>query len=103
MWVVQTLAHEVGHAFYYTPDSSTEGAFVQTSLNSEGAATVSNIIIRNEILANSGVNIGLAGNVRNAQYYYSQFASFMRARRESYSDTVQNIGNFYGTHRVVIG
>lgn len=69
--MAQTFAHETGHAMY-TPDpytapapGMTKNQYVQANVNSnlkdEGEATLTNIEIKNEILANGGPDIGIAG------------------------------------------
>jgi LysM domain len=94
--IVQTLLHELGHADYPASDKSSEAAFVTTSLDSEGAATVSNIIIRNEIMAAGGTDIGIAGNQNNTQYYKDQYKLYSDDK-QTYDDTVQDIGGRYAT------
>jgi type VI secretion system secreted protein VgrG len=74
--VVQTLAHESGHA-RYTPDpyvppaGLTRDQFVQRnadrSLKDEGEATLTNVRVRQEIQSNGGPDIGLAG-AQSAKY-----------------------------------
>jgi len=74
--VVQTLAHESGHALY-TPDPYVQptgltkqqyvAANVNRSLKDEGEATLMNARIREEILNNGGSDIGIAG-AQSAKY-----------------------------------
>ncbi len=67
---VQTLAHESGHAMYepdqYIPPNGLSreqyvNANAAISLKDEGEATLVNMKIREEILANGGEDIGIAG------------------------------------------
>lgn len=94
LWIVQTLSHEVGHALYSAPDKSSKILYVQSQLDSEGAATVSNIIIGNEFKAN-GIDIGVAGNQNNKPYYEQQFG-LLADGSQSYAETIRNIGVRYG-------
>jgi len=84
--LVQTMAHESGHALY-TPDAyvpySNSGltrqqyidANVMTDLKDEGEATIMNVIVRQEILNNGGPDIGVAG---------SQSKAYVEAYNEHY-------------------
>jgi len=74
--VVQTLAHESGHARYtpdpYTPPTGlTKDQYVQAnvdhSLKDEGEATMTNVQVRDQILQNGGPDIGVAG-AQSSQY-----------------------------------
>ncbi|MFD4438827.1 WXG100 family type VII secretion target [Nocardia sp. NPDC058519] len=60
--LVQTLAHEAGHAGY---TGSLSGATVEDCVNArltnEGAATLNNMVVQREILSNGGSDIGVAG------------------------------------------
>lgn len=68
--IVQTLAHESGHALY-TPDAYVAptgitrqnyvNSNVTSALKDEGEATMMNCQIRAEIIANGGADIGIAG------------------------------------------
>ena len=73
----QVLAHEVGHATYpYKQDYSSKAAYVNGTLADEGAATLNNIKVQREIIANGGPNIGIAGNSANHANYnkiYDQY------------------------------
>jgi type VI secretion system secreted protein VgrG len=64
--IVQSLAHEVGHAQYpYVQDVSSKPAFMNGTLADEGAATMNNMKVQREIEANGGPDIGLSGNPAN--------------------------------------
>jgi type VI secretion system secreted protein VgrG len=66
----QVLAHEVGHATYpYVQDGSTKAAYVNGALADEGAATMKNIQVQREIIANGGSDIGIAGDPKNHAVY----------------------------------
>jgi len=68
--VVQTLAHESGHALYTTdpyvpPDGLSKADYTSKNANSdlkdEGEATMMNAQVRKEITDNGGDDIGIAG------------------------------------------
>lgn len=108
----QTLAHEVGHATYpYKLDVSSKPAFVNGALADEGAATLNNIKVQREILANGGPDIGIAGNHANHAAYNKTYDQFLKdgnaqAARESIgkqfgqgeitSNTGQPYADYYG-------
>jgi hypothetical protein len=80
--VVQALAHETGHAKYNVPvDRSSKAAYVKSFLADEGAATLKNIDVQKEILANGGPDIGLPGNSANHPAYASAHAQYEAAGR----------------------
>jgi type VI secretion system secreted protein VgrG len=69
--VVQSLAHESGHALYtldpyVPPDGLTKEEYVAKNVNrnlkDEGEATMTNAEVRREILDNGGPDIGVAGS-----------------------------------------
>jgi len=84
---VQSLAHEAGHADYTMPAQTpptglTRSQYVTQNLNrhldDEGEATLTNMEVRNEILAAGGSDIGIAGNAANQPAYntaYTQYQS----------------------------
>jgi len=100
--VVQSLAHESGHAGYSlepeVPQGSlTKDQYVQQNVNrhlkDEGEATLTNIQVAEEIKANGGPDIGIAGvNGPKYQDIYDKYpdpADRDKARNE--------IGQVYGT------
>ena len=109
---IQTLAHEVGHARYvYTVDLSSKATCVDSFLSDEGAATLKNIEVQREILANGGPDIGIAGDPRNHAIYNRTFDSYLQSGNagkarseigavyrndEHTSNTHQTYGNYYG-------
>ncbi|WP_369678973.1 hypothetical protein [Burkholderia ubonensis] len=108
----QTLAHEVGHATYpLREDCSSKAAYVNSTLEDEGAATINNIKVRREVLANGGQDIGIAGNSTNHASYNKAYDQFLldgdadAARRaigeqigegELTSNTRQPYAEYYG-------
>lgn len=109
---IQTLAHEVGHAKYkYIPDLSNKAACLDAYLSDEGAATLKNIEVQREILANGGPDIGIAGSPGNHAEYnraydaYRQSGNASQARSdigaifgggERTSNTEQTYADYYG-------
>ncbi|WP_035058453.1 hypothetical protein [Andreprevotia chitinilytica] len=92
---LQTLAHEIGHATYlFTPDISSREAYVNSNLANEGAATLKNIEVQREILANAGIDIELAGSRGNHAGYN---AAYDRYKRNGNATAAKNaIGQIYG-------
>ncbi len=75
----QTLAHEVGHAIYpFKADFSSKAAYVNGTLADEGAATMNNIKVQREILANGGQDIDIAGNSTNHATYNKAYDQFLK-------------------------
>lgn len=76
--MVQTLAHETGHAEDEDddPDMSSKQSYLDSRLAGEGAATLENIRVQREVIANGGTDIGIAGRSANAADYnriYDQY------------------------------
>jgi type VI secretion system secreted protein VgrG len=101
--MTQSLAHEAGHAAYdlppeIPPDGLTREEYVRQNtdrnLQDEGAATLNNIQVRDEISGNGGPDIGIAGNPDNGPAYEAAYQEYQQtgdaaAARES-------IGNTFG-------
>ena len=106
----QTLAHEVGHASYqYKPDYSSKSAYMDGVMADEGAATLNNIKVQREILANGGPNIGIAGNGANHATYNAAYDDFVESgdanaarkaigRRFCGSEITSNTGQSYADY-----
>lgn len=78
---VRTLSHELGHANSgFVPDTSSRAAYVDGYLGDEGAATMKNIQVRREILANTGgkVDIGISGDPANHAAYNKAYDQFLK-------------------------
>lgn len=98
-----SLSHEAGHAAFieepYISDAGlTRAEFVDQNtsrnLHDEGAATLNNCQVRDEIQQNGGPDIGLSGNQANAPDYDNAFQEYQRTGdSEAARDT---IGNIYG-------
>ncbi|KTR46831.1 type IV secretion protein Rhs, partial [Pantoea ananatis] len=77
--VVQSLSHESGHALYKPNiDLSSKNSYLNSTLSDEGAATLNNIRVQREIIANQGGDIGIAGNAANQKDYNSIFDSLQK-------------------------
>lgn len=77
--LTRTLSHEVGHALYKASiDSSTKAAYIRSQLADEGAATLNNILVQREIIANKGPDIGISGNPANQAAYNKAFDAFVK-------------------------
>ncbi len=126
---IQTLAHEAGHAEYeHTPDTSSRENYLTSMLGDEGQATLNNIRIQREILANGGADIGIAGNSGNHADYNAAYDEFERTGDEeaarnaigaifgagevpsvprddgsSYADYNEYYGEFYDEHHTIMG
>ena len=75
----QVLAHEVGHAKYdYKPDFSSKQSYLGGAMADEGAATMKNIEVRREILANGGPDIKIAGNSANHPSYNAAYDQYLK-------------------------
>ncbi|WNJ33172.1 type VI secretion system Vgr family protein [Enterobacter hormaechei] len=94
--VVQSLSHESGHALYEPNiDVSSREAYLNSTLSDEGAATLNNIRVQREIIANKGGDIGIAGNPANQPQYNRIYHSLERgAIKESEART--QIGRIFG-------
>jgi len=110
--VVQTISHETGHVLNpHVADTSSKAAFVQGWLKEEGAATMKNIQVQREIMANGGPNIGLVGNPANHTVYNAAYNQYLLdgnaaaarsaiggvyATGEKTSNTGQTYQDYYG-------
>lgn len=97
--VVQSLSHEVGHAKYpYVADYSSKGAYVTGTLADEGAATMNNIRVQREVLANGGPDIGMPGDAANHADYIKAYDQYLK---DGNADACrQAIGNKFGAGEV---
>ncbi|CAI0759517.1 type VI secretion system Vgr family protein [Serratia entomophila] len=94
--VVQSLAHESGHALYKPRmDTSTREHFLNSSLSDEGAATLNNIRVQREIIANGGPDIGIAGNPAN-QPNYNVIYEALERKEISEVQARESIGRIFG-------
>ena len=93
---VQLLSHESGHAMY-TPkdDFSSRDAYLNSKLSDEGAATLNNIKVQREILANGGPDIGISGNPANQKSYNSIYDS-VKSGKMTETEAQSKIGRIFG-------
>jgi type VI secretion system secreted protein VgrG len=92
---VKDLSHEVGHAKHPMVDRSSKAVYVDGMLNHEGAATLKNIQVQREIIANGGPNIGLAGKSVNHPAYNAAYDQYLRDGNAEAARAA--IGSIYGT------
>lgn len=94
--VVQSLSHESGHALYEPNiDFSSRDAYLNSTLSDEGAATLNNIRVQREIIANKGGDIGIAGNPANQTQYNRIYDSLERGTIKE-SEARTQIGRIFG-------
>ncbi|MBE4965546.1 type VI secretion system Vgr family protein [Enterobacter cloacae complex sp. P24RS] len=94
--VVQSLSHESGHALYEPNiDLSSRDVYLNSALSDEGAATLNNIRVQREILANKGGDIGIAGNPANHSQYNRIYDSLERGTIKE-SEARTQIGRIFG-------
>ncbi|MFB4356602.1 type VI secretion system tip protein TssI/VgrG [Pantoea sp. BS_4] len=94
--VVQSLSHESGHALYKPNiDLSSKDNYLNSTLSDEGAATLNNIRVQREIIANHGEDIGIAGNTANQKDYNAIFDSLQKGDITE-SDARMKIGRIFG-------
>ncbi|MBH2878353.1 type VI secretion system tip protein VgrG [Serratia marcescens] len=93
---VQSLAHESGHALY-TPktDLTSRETYLNSMLRDEGAATLKNIEVQREIFANTGTDIGIAGNPEN-QAAYNEIYENLKSGTKTRQQAEESIGRIFG-------
>ncbi|WP_434988969.1 XVIPCD domain-containing protein [Xanthomonas melonis] len=68
--IARSLSHEIGHhRFSEQSDQSSKIGYVTSMLRGEAAATLSNALIRREILNHKGPDIGISGSGTRPQQY----------------------------------
>ena len=82
----------------YTPDYSTKAAYLNGTLGDEGAATLNNIKVQREIVANGGPDIGIAGNSANRPVYNKAYDQFLKDGNAQTAQ--QSIGKQFGTGEI---
>lgn len=93
--LVQTLAHEVGHAKHPKAiDTRSRQEFLNSMLDDEGAATLMNIQVQREIKANGGPDIGIAGNTGNHAKYNAIYDTYQRTGDRA--KAIRDIGQVFG-------
>jgi len=94
--ILVSLAHETGHALYKRPvDTSSRDAFINSMLRDEGAATLKNIVVQREIIANGGPDIGGAGSSKNIAAY-NQIYDQWNTKEIAMKEAEEAIGRVYG-------
>lgn len=104
--LVQTLAHESGHALYradayvpYTGSGLTREQYIDlntmSALKDEGEATLINIQVRGEVLQNGGPDIGVAGSQAAA---YVDIYNKVLVRTGDREKARKEIGKVFANH-----
>ena len=106
--IIMQLSHEVGHAVYtedpyVKPDGLTKDEFVSKNtmrhLKNEGAATINNLVIRDEILKAKGPDVDVAG--MKSEEYKKLYAKYRDPKdREK---LLEEIGKVYAKGEVPSG
>ena len=97
--VVHAIVHEVGHAMYgnHRFDTSSRESFIQSLLDSEGAAVMYSLDVRREILANGGPDIAEGvfnpNELRNFKRIYKAYLK--AGTLEAYQAAIREIGKIY--------
>ena len=86
-----SLAHEAGHI----DGPEIDYGSMESCLNSEGAAQMNRIRIRNEILARGGEDIGIGGSKENRPAYLYIYNEYI-AGQITYLEAINRIGAIYG-------
>ena len=86
-----SLAHEAGHIAGPEIDWSS----LRSCLNSEGAAQLNRIRIREELLAKGGEDIGIGGRLENQPLYFEIYDQYI-AGKITYLEAIARIGDIYG-------
>jgi hypothetical protein len=96
---VQLIAHEMGHVTGPNADVTNTDTYTHSRLSSEGAATLNNMRVRQEILSSGGSDIGIAGNAENHGQYTSIYNDY-NAGKISQQEAQQRMGNIFGTNEM---
>ena len=111
--LAKSLSHEIGHhKFQGAEDYSSRAAYVHRQLRNEGAATLGSALVRAEILAAGGPDIGVSGRNSAAYEWIAGEYSAGRIDRDSAlnqiagvfgaevpsTDPTKNYLDYYGDH-----
>jgi hypothetical protein len=96
--VIGTVAHEFGHYAFKALERSTEDAYIQSNKLSEGAATINNLKVSDEIYQASGEEVYVLGT--NAQDYGNMYGDYLSGPQtiENLQAAEQKIGEEYAYH-----
>lgn len=95
--IAQTISHEVGHAIYGPHyDVSSKTAYLNGTLDNEGAATMANVRDEQFILSQGGPDIGIAGNQANKSDYLIIYDNY-KYGSITYDQAIRQIGQIFGT------
>jgi hypothetical protein len=102
---LEGLSHELGHvdhSVWENPVNVTSQQYVNDNLISEGFATLSNERVQHEILAASGVDIGISGNQANRATYDAEYARYSSGL-EGMTQAATAMGTVYGQSELAMG
>ena len=92
--IVRSLSHEIGHVqFHEPPQFGSRQAYVHHQLRNEATATLHNALVRNEIVAQGGPDIGISGANVTA---YGRIASDATSGTISRDQALDRIANVFG-------
>lgn len=95
--IARAISHEMGHhRFTLTPDYSSRQAYVAHQLRNEGAATLANAVVRQEIIDSGGPDINVSGA---GKAHYVRIASEHLAGQLSRQEAIDQIGAVFGNER----
>ena len=95
--IARSISHEMGHhRFTETPDYSSRQAYVEHQLRNEGAATLANATVRQEIIDSGGPDIRVSGA---GQANYIRIASDHLAGNITRDRAIGQIGAVFGSER----
>ncbi|MBB4757500.1 hypothetical protein FHT15_002187 [Xanthomonas campestris] len=101
--LVRSLSHEIGHhRFAEEPDYSSKQAYVTNMLRGEAAATLSNALVRREIMNHQGPDIGIAGSGTRPQQYET-IADQQMAGRITRDAALNQIAQVFKTEQPSVG
>ncbi len=95
---VRSLAHELGHKDGPVVDDES----LRSCMDSEGAAVLNVMIVREEILANGGPDIGIAGGSPYEEDYLAIYEDYKSGIMD-YKQAIRKIGEIYENEPPSIG
>ncbi|WP_237343576.1 XVIPCD domain-containing protein [Xanthomonas campestris] len=101
--IARSLSHEIGHhRFSEQSDQSSKNGYVTSMLRGEAAATLSNALIRREIINNNGPDIGISGSGTRPQQYQA-IADQQMAGRITRDAALNQIAQVFKTEKPSVG
>lgn len=101
--IARSLSHEIGHhRFSEQSDQSSKNGYVTSMLRGEAAATLSNALIRREIINNKGPDIGISGSGTRPQQYQT-IADQQMSGRITRDAALNQIAQVFKTEKPSVG